>query len=141
MTDQLDDMTSPDAIAAVEALIFLVNHAPACSRRLEKLKRVEATIKREGEEVAAARAENDRKLKHIDDRITAARRREFDANGRIEVLRGLLGKYEKTKQLPSLPENFEAESAELIAADEAASEDWVAAAEQRAAANERARAG
>jgi hypothetical protein len=136
----IDDMTPSEVSAAVGNLIALITHAPACKKRLEKLELAEAAIKREAAEVAAMRDEIERKLNQIDDRILQARRREFEASRKIMLLRDLLGDYEKTKLLPPLPENFESESAELIAEDENASTDWIAAAEARAAARERERA-
>jgi hypothetical protein len=138
MTDS--DRTPSEITTAVGNLIALITHAPACAKRLERLKAAEAAIEREGAEVAAARAENDRILKRINDENLRARTCEFQAWKAIDLLRDLLEEYRKTGRLRPLPENFESESAELIAAVENASGEWVAAAEERAAAAERARA-
>jgi hypothetical protein len=139
MTD--DDMTPAGAFDVVASLVALAADPKAAGKRLEELRQQEASIKRGREELAASHADLDRKQQQIERRILDARTREFQANMRIDMLRGLLEEYEKTGQRGALPDNFEAESAELIEADEAASTDWVAAAEQRAAAAAQARGG
>jgi hypothetical protein len=133
MTIQVDDMTPAEVFAAALTFFDLITHPEACRKRLEKIQCAQDAIAREREAIEAISAENDAKLRRIDQRVLDARRREFEASRRIETLREALAEYKKTKQLPPLPENFEAESADLIAADEVPSADWIAAAEKRAA--------
>jgi len=117
MTGQLDDMTPPDAFAGVGALIELITHPQACRKRLEKLQRVEATIKRESVELAAARADYDHNAAQTLDRMqkleSSCQRLGIQAFSKVKELKRMLQEYRETGELQPLHENFETESAEL----------------------------